>query len=159
MPSITLANLGWSTPDGRPVLADIDLRFQRERVGIVGRNGVGKSTLLHLLTGERRPASGSIAIDGSVAMLRQTVHVDPDETIADLFDARGFSALPYNALSWAFRPTRVDDIEVVKAWAAHSQNDRIQSLRAIRTTLREVLPGVAIRRHLGWRYTAIWQKP
>ncbi len=78
--------------------------------------------------------------------------------IADLFDARGFSALPYNALSWAFRPTRVDDIESVKAWAAHSQNDRIQDLRAIKTTLREVLPGVAIRRHLGWRYTAIWQK-
>ena len=54
MPSITLANLGWSTPDGRPVLSDIDLRFQRERVGVVGRNGVGKSTLLYLLSGERR---------------------------------------------------------------------------------------------------------
>ena len=52
MPSITLANLGWSTPDGRPVLSDIDLRFQRERVGVVGRNGVGKSTLLYLLTAD-----------------------------------------------------------------------------------------------------------
>ncbi|KTE23728.1 MULTISPECIES: ABC-F family ATP-binding cassette domain-containing protein [unclassified Sphingopyxis] len=93
MPSITLANLGWSAPDGRPVLSDIDLRFQRERVGVVGRNGVGKSTLLYLLTGERQPASGSIAIDGSVAMLRQTVQVDPDETIADLFDARASLAL------------------------------------------------------------------
>lgn len=79
--------------------------------------------------------------------------------IADLFDARGLSALPYNALSWALRPPRTDDIEVVKAWAAHSQNDRIESLRAIRTKLRELLPGVSVRRHLGWRYTAIWQKP
>lgn len=88
MPSITISNLGWSTPDGRTVLSDLDLNFQRERTGVVGRNGVGKSTLLRLLTGELSPSSGSIAIDGSIAMLRQTVQVAADESIADLFGAR-----------------------------------------------------------------------
>src|SRR3546814_6073391 len=44
-----------------------------------GRNGVGKSTLLRLLTGELSPASGSIAVDGSIAMLRQTVQVAAHE--------------------------------------------------------------------------------
>ncbi len=92
-PSITIANLGWSTPDGRAVLSGLDLHFQRERIGIVGRNGVGKSTLLRLLTGELSPASGSIALDGSIAMLRQTVQVTADESIADLFDARAGLAL------------------------------------------------------------------
>ncbi len=92
-PSITISNLSWSTPDGRAVLSGLDFNFQSERTGIVGRNGVGKSTLLRLLTGELAPASGNIAIDGSIAMLRQTVQVASHESIADLFGARGALAL------------------------------------------------------------------
>ncbi|MBJ7501515.1 MAG: ABC-F family ATP-binding cassette domain-containing protein [Sphingopyxis sp.] len=93
MPSITVSHLGWSTPDGRAVLSDLDLGFRSERAGLVGRNGVGKSTLLRLLTGELSPASGNIAIDGSIAMLRQTVQVAAHESIADLFGARAGLAL------------------------------------------------------------------
>ncbi|MGV1684152.1 ABC-F family ATP-binding cassette domain-containing protein [Sphingopyxis sp. NJF-3] len=93
MPSITITRLRWSTPDGRAVFTDLDLQFQRERTGIVGRNGVGKSTLLRLIAGEISPAAGSIAIEGSIAMLRQTVQVGGDETIADLFGARAALAL------------------------------------------------------------------
>jgi ATPase subunit of ABC transporter with duplicated ATPase domains len=93
MPAITISNLGWSTPDGRAVLSALDINFQRERIGIVGRNGVGKSTLLRLMTGELSPASGSIAVDGSIAMLRQTVQVGADDSIADLFGARDDLAL------------------------------------------------------------------
>lgn len=37
-------------------------------------------------------------------------------------------------------------------------SDRYTS-RAIKSILRDVLPGVRIRRHLGGRYTAIWRKP
>ena len=92
-PSITLANLGWSTPDGRAVLSGLDLHFQRERTGLVGRNGVGKSTLLRLLTGELSPTTGSISANGGIAMLRQTVQVAAGESIADLFGARGALAL------------------------------------------------------------------
>ncbi|HEX2813137.1 MAG TPA: ABC-F family ATP-binding cassette domain-containing protein [Sphingopyxis sp.] len=93
MPSITLANVSWSTPDNRTILSNLDLAFARERTGIVGRNGVGKSTLLRLLTGELTPASGHVAVDGRVALLRQSVQVDAGETIADLFEARAGLAL------------------------------------------------------------------
>jgi 2-polyprenyl-3-methyl-5-hydroxy-6-metoxy-1,4-benzoquinol methylase len=98
---------------------------------------VSVNTLHHLPLAEMAQRMGDAVVPGGRVL------------IADLFDARGFGALPYNALSWAFRPSRTDDIEAVKAWAAHSQHDRIQSLRAIKATLREVLPGVTVRRHLG----------
>ncbi len=93
MPSITLSNLGWSTPDGRAVLSGLNLQLRPERTGIVGRNGVGKSTLLRLLAGEIAPTTGSVAIDGNLAMLRQMVQVAPDEQVADLFGARAALAL------------------------------------------------------------------
>lgn len=93
MPSITLSQISWSAPDGRAVLSDLDLQFQPERTGIIGRNGVGKSTLLRLLTGELTPTTGHVAIDGSIAMLRQTVQVEAGESIADLFGATASLAL------------------------------------------------------------------
>lgn len=93
MSSITLSRVGWSTPDGRPILSGLDLQFHRERTGLVGRNGVGKSTLLRLVAGVLTPTTGSISINGSIAMLRQTVQPGPDEWIVDLFGARAGLAL------------------------------------------------------------------
>jgi ATPase subunit of ABC transporter with duplicated ATPase domains len=88
MPAIILSNLCWSTPDGKPILSGFDFRFTAERIGLIGRNGVGKSTLLALIAGERLPAAGHVRIDGSFATLRQTPQADPGQSIADLFDVR-----------------------------------------------------------------------
>ncbi|MBL6616195.1 MAG: ABC-F family ATP-binding cassette domain-containing protein [Reyranella sp.] len=85
MPSITVSNLAWSTPDGRPVLSNLDLSFGSERTGLVGRNGVGKSTLLRLIAAELQPQAGSISLAGTLGVLRQAVQVDPTETVVDLF--------------------------------------------------------------------------
>ncbi|MGF9757865.1 ABC-F family ATP-binding cassette domain-containing protein [Microvirga sp. 0TCS3.31] len=90
--SITLSGLSWTTPDGRP-LFDLDLSFGPERAGLVGRNGVGKTTLLWLIAGELRPQAGSITVNGRLSILRQSVQVDPDETIASLFGATDALAL------------------------------------------------------------------
>jgi 2-polyprenyl-3-methyl-5-hydroxy-6-metoxy-1,4-benzoquinol methylase len=79
--------------------------------------------------------------------------------IADLFAARGVGELPYNGLSWLLRQPRAQEPELVAAWDEHWQYDTHLPLRQIRATLRSVLPGVSVRRHLGWRYTAIWRKP
>lgn len=89
MPSVTslsLAHVSWSAPDGTRVLSDLSADFIRERAGIVGRNGVGKSTLLRLLSGALEPERGRIVRAGTVGTMRQIVQVSPEETIADLMD-------------------------------------------------------------------------
>ena len=49
--------------DGRPLLKDFSLRVMRgDRIGIIGNNGVGKSTLLKLLLGELEPDMGSVKL-------------------------------------------------------------------------------------------------
>ncbi|WP_020475549.1 ABC-F family ATP-binding cassette domain-containing protein [Zavarzinella formosa] len=84
--SITLSNLSWATPDGRAIFSNLELTFGPVRTGLVGRNGVGKTTLLKLITGELRPQSGKVSLNGGTpGVLRQTVQADPEETVADLF--------------------------------------------------------------------------
>lgn len=88
MSSITATNIGWSTPNGERVLADINLNVGKERVGLVGRNGVGKTTLLKVLTGELSPHKGSVSIVGTTGVLRQNVQAKSLDTIADLFGVK-----------------------------------------------------------------------
>ena len=51
--------------DRLPVLRDVSFSIARgEVVGLVGRQGAGKSTLFHLLNGGMSPSSGTIYMDG-----------------------------------------------------------------------------------------------
>ncbi|MCW5691253.1 MAG: ABC-F family ATP-binding cassette domain-containing protein [Pseudolabrys sp.] len=86
--AITLSHLSWSTPDGRSVLSNLDLSFAPVRTGLVGRNGAGKTTLLKLIAGELVAHAGSVAVNGTVGILRQAFAVSAGETIADLFGVR-----------------------------------------------------------------------
>ena len=84
MSSLVLADVRWSTPDGHRLFSDLSLEFTRERVGLVGRNGVGKTTLLRLLSGDLEPERGRIVRNGTVRAMPQIVQVDPSECVADL---------------------------------------------------------------------------
>ncbi len=57
---IRLKGVTLTTPSGRCLFDGLDLALGSERVALVGRNGVGKSTLLGLLAGEVLPSAGSV---------------------------------------------------------------------------------------------------
>ena len=74
--SLVCTGLGFSWPDGRPVLQDFDLVVGAGRTGLVGVNGSGKSTLLRLLAGELRPDTGTVKATGVLGHLPQDVALD-----------------------------------------------------------------------------------
>ena len=71
----------------KPIIRDFTLRVQRgERLALVGPNGVGKTTLLRMLTGLEPPDSGSIKLGTNleVALYDQTrAQLDPNMTLWD----------------------------------------------------------------------------
>lgn len=83
--SICISDLSWSLPDGKPLFSGLTLSFGPVRTGLVGRNGVGKTSLLHLISKDIYPHSGKVTCVGALGMLRQSVQVNEQETIADLF--------------------------------------------------------------------------
>lgn len=75
---------GAPTPTLRGVTFDLD---RRERLGIVGLNGTGKSTLLDLMAGRKQPTSGSIEVGPTVAIGYYDQHgieLDPNARIREL---------------------------------------------------------------------------
>ena len=73
--------------DDTPLIENFSLKIMRgDRIGLVGNNGVGKSTLLKLLLGELEAQSGVLKLGtnlqiGYFDQLRQ--ELDPNKTVAD----------------------------------------------------------------------------
>src|SRR5215213_3247342 len=67
------------------VLRDVTLTIgPRERIGVVGPNGIGKSTLLRILAGTEEPDAGTVARAPAtleVGLLPQEPDAEPGETL------------------------------------------------------------------------------
>ncbi len=83
---IRARNVSYGYTD-EPLIRNFSLRIMRgDRIGLIGNNGVGKSTLLRLLLGELQPDSGTIKhgtnLDiGYFDQLRESL--DPERSVAE----------------------------------------------------------------------------
>ncbi|MCZ0983128.1 ATP-binding cassette domain-containing protein [Streptomyces diastatochromogenes] len=72
---------------GRRVLDGFSLTASPgHRIGLIGENGVGKSTLLRVLAGVDEPDSGSVARPDDLGFLHQEMPFDGDSTLATVLD-------------------------------------------------------------------------
>ena len=68
-----------------PVLYDVDLVVTpSSRVAIVGENGRGKSSLLHVLTGELTPDSGAVQLIGTLGIAEQEMTTNENRTVGQV---------------------------------------------------------------------------
>ena len=68
---IEIKNLKFHYKRNKTILQDINLQLQEGKItGLLGKNGVGKSTLLHLTAGLQFPIEGSVTLDGQIPQKR-----------------------------------------------------------------------------------------
>lgn len=85
MPALSVRNLSMSFAE-RVLFSDVSFDVEaREKVGFIGANGVGKTTLFRILDGELSPSSGVIAFEKNVRVgyMEQHACKDPDVLIYD----------------------------------------------------------------------------
>lgn len=86
---VTLDGLSYATPDGKSLFDNLTLVFGAERTGLVGRNGVGKSTLLRIILGDLQPTAGALSVRGRLGVLRQALIPPVGATVAALMGVDG----------------------------------------------------------------------
>ncbi|MFP7325170.1 ABC-F family ATP-binding cassette domain-containing protein [Serratia marcescens] len=121
-PYFVLHQLTCQFADGETLFGPLDLAFDRQRCGLVGRNGVGKTQLLRLIAGLDQPGNGHVESHAAVAYVAQQPEIAADTTLAQLLGyGEAFAAL---ARLEQGRPL-ADDIDRLEGrWDLH---DRLQN--------------------------------
>ena len=112
----------------RILLDDVSLGLSAgDVIGVVGRNGDGKTTLLSLLTGRLTPDSGSIvaASGASIGFLSQTDDFAPEASVRDVIvDGEADHVWAANAVSRGIVEHLLADISLDADVAALSGGER-----------------------------------
>ena len=88
MSLIRLHNVS-KTYDANRVLRDVSFRLQPgERVGLIGKNGTGKTTMFRMILGQEEPDSGEVDMtpDATVGYFSQFSTLSGDKSIREILD-------------------------------------------------------------------------
>ena len=76
--------------DDTPVLREVFFRLDTgDRVGLIGKNGAGKTTILKLILGQEKPTEGTVEVDDglSIGYFSQFSELDDEESITEILEA------------------------------------------------------------------------
>lgn len=86
MSSIIIKNISYEITSGEPILKDLSFLIGKEKSGLVGKNGIGKTTLLRLIVGELEPTRGVIERKSSISYLPQDYQFDLQATVGETLE-------------------------------------------------------------------------
>ncbi|MDP5061202.1 MAG: ABC-F family ATP-binding cassette domain-containing protein [Maribacter sp.] len=73
---------------GKPILDKFEYVFQKgERIGIIGKNGTGKSTFLNILSGRDQPDSGKVIVGETIKFgyyTQKGIDIKPGQKVIDV---------------------------------------------------------------------------
>src|SRR5262249_7204713 len=80
---LSAVDLGYRLPDDHILFSSLTFSFSEIRSGLVGANGIGKTTLLEILVGNLPPSSGNITRCGRISYFPQRAALDPGATVVE----------------------------------------------------------------------------
>lgn len=103
---ITVNNITFSYPGTkRSVFEDFSLKFEENRIyGLLGKNGMGKSTMLYLISGLLQPSRGTVMVDGTDARRRTAEMLQEIFLVPEEFDLPRTTLEEYVRINEPFYP-------------------------------------------------------
>ena len=139
---LTLANV--SCAFGTQIVLDaVTVSIERgEKIGLIGRNGCGKTTLMRVMQGDLQPDAGTVQLarGAVVGYLRQDPDFAPDETVRDAAEG-AFAKLHQLHLE-------IDAVYHDMAEASGEQLDRMLTRQARLETEMEAAGGYAVNHRI-----------
>lgn len=103
-------------PNQQVLFKELNFSFAPKKIGLVGRNGIGKTTLLKIINHDIQPSSGSLQTQGRISYLPQNDSLPDNKTISEVLGfvekINAFEAIAQGSIEEKYFVTLNDDWQV-----------------------------------------------